>query len=145
MKNNIARPINQLHFSALGCFTRSTMAPFPRLDTYQSERATHVREFIELAIRLGGLINTKSVEAGLAAGVRRENEPAKLEVKKPLLGPGLSAANTELTGQLAPQFALADGRRSDDVVGFRYCLLTTVAFAADLTPTVCTENLICID
>jgi len=97
MKNNIARPINQLHFSALGCFTRSTTAPFPRLDTYQSERAPHVREFIELAIRLGGLINTKSVEAGLAAGVRRENEPAKLEVKKPLLGPGLSAANTELT------------------------------------------------
>ncbi len=89
------------------------MAPFPRLDTYQSERAPHVRKFIELAIRLGGSINTKSVEAGLAAGVRRENEPAKLEVKKPLLGPGLSAANTELTGQLAPQFALADGRRRD--------------------------------
>ena len=48
--------------------------------------AGHVREFIELAIRLGGVINTKAIEAGLAAGQARENAPVKLEVKKPLLG-----------------------------------------------------------
>ena len=38
------------------------------LDTYQSERAPHVREYIELAVRLGGLINTKAM-AGRAAGI----------------------------------------------------------------------------
>jgi 3-(3-hydroxy-phenyl)propionate hydroxylase len=32
------------------------------LDTYQSERAPHVRESIELAVKLGGLINTRAAE-----------------------------------------------------------------------------------
>ena len=104
------------------------------LDTYQSERAPHVREFIEIAIRLGGLINTKAMEPALALGERRESEPLKLDVKKPLLGPGLSAGSTEMAGQLAPQFTLSDGRRSDDVVGYRYCLLTTPAFASTFSP-----------
>jgi 3-(3-hydroxy-phenyl)propionate hydroxylase len=93
------------------------------LDTYQSERAPHVREFIELAIRLGGLINTKAMAAGLAAAEARDNEPAKLEVRKPRLGPGLTAGDDALTGQLAPQFMLRDGRRSDDLVGYRHALL----------------------
>src|SRR5690606_33796754 len=33
-------------------------APDELLDTYESERAPHVREFIETAVRLGGLIQT---------------------------------------------------------------------------------------
>lgn len=93
------------------------------LDTYQSERLPHVREFIELAIRLGGVINTKAIEAGLAAGQARENAPVKLEVKKPLLGPGLAAGDLPLAGHLAPQFTLRDGRRSDDRIGYSDVLL----------------------
>lgn len=93
------------------------------LDSYQSERLPHVREFIELAIRLGGVINTKAIEAGLAAGQARENAPVKLEVKKPLLGPGLALGDLPLAGHLAPQFALKDGRRSDDRVGYSDVLL----------------------
>jgi 3-(3-hydroxy-phenyl)propionate hydroxylase len=93
------------------------------LDTYQSERSPHVREFIELAIRLGGLINTRAVEAALAAGVTCEDAPAKLEVQKPLLGPGLGNSNSGLVGQLAPQFVLANGQRSDDRTGYAHVLL----------------------
>ncbi|WP_456769750.1 bifunctional 3-(3-hydroxy-phenyl)propionate/3-hydroxycinnamic acid hydroxylase MhpA [Bradyrhizobium sp. USDA 3650] len=99
------------------------------LDTYQSERQPHVREFVELAIRLGGLINTKAVEAGLAAGQARENAPVKLEVKKPLLGPGLALSDLPMAGHLAPQFTLHDGRRSDDAIGYAYVLLTESAGA----------------
>ncbi|QOZ09050.1 bifunctional 3-(3-hydroxy-phenyl)propionate/3-hydroxycinnamic acid hydroxylase [Bradyrhizobium sp. CCBAU 51765] len=97
-------------------------APPHLLDTYQSERQPHVREFIELAIRLGGIINTKAIEAGLAAGEMRENAPVKLEVKKPLLGPGLALGDL-LAGHLAPQFALQDGSRSDDRIGYGHVLL----------------------
>lgn len=97
------------------------------LDTYQSERQPHVREFVELAIRLGGLINTKAVEAGLAAGRAREKAPVKLEVKKPLLGPGLAPSDLPLAGHLAPQFTMPDGRRSDDAIGYAYVLLTEAA------------------
>lgn len=99
------------------------------LDTYQSERQPHVREFIELAIRLGGVINTKAIEAGLAAGEARDNAPVKLEVKKPLLGPGLALPDLPLAGQLAPQFALKDGRRSDDRIGYSHVLLVESAAA----------------
>ncbi|WGR74509.1 MULTISPECIES: bifunctional 3-(3-hydroxy-phenyl)propionate/3-hydroxycinnamic acid hydroxylase [unclassified Bradyrhizobium] len=99
------------------------------LDTYQSERLPHVREFIELAIRLGGVINTKAIEAGLAAGEARENAPVKLEVKKPLLGPGLTLNDLPLVGQLAPQFALNDGSRSDDRIGYAHVVLVESAAA----------------
>jgi 3-(3-hydroxy-phenyl)propionate hydroxylase len=99
------------------------------LDTYQSERSPHVREFIELAIRLGGVINTKAAEAGLAAGEARENAPVKLEVRKPPLGPGLVIGSLPLAGYLAPQFTLADGRRSDDRTGYANVLLVEKAAA----------------
>jgi len=104
------------------------------LDTYQSERAPHVREYIELAIRLGGLINTKAMAAGLAAGVPRQDAPAKLDVRTPLLGPGLSAGDTGLVGRLAPQFTLSDGGRSDDRVGYAFALLADASFAGALSP-----------
>ena len=104
----------------------------PLLDTYQTERAPHVREFIELAVRLGGLINTKAMEAALAAGVARDDGSVKLEVQKPLLGPGLSAGNTELAGRLAPQFTLSNGLRSDDQVDYAFALLVDATFVEGL-------------
>ena len=39
------------------------------LDTYQTERAPHMRQYIELAVRLGGLINTKAMEAAVPGSV----------------------------------------------------------------------------
>ena len=35
------------------------------LDSYETERAPHVREYIAMAVRLGGLINTKAMQAAL--------------------------------------------------------------------------------
>jgi 3-(3-hydroxy-phenyl)propionate hydroxylase len=110
----------------LAAVIRDSASP-DMLDTYQSERQPHVREFIELAIRLGGVINTKAIEAGLAAGQARENAPVKLEVKKPLLGPGLVLGDLPLAGRLAPQFMLNDGRRGDDRIGFGHVLLVESA------------------
>lgn len=104
------------------------------LDTYQSERLPHVREFIELAIRLGGVVNTKAIEAGLAAGEARENAPVRLKVKKPLLGPGLAFGDLPLAGHLAPQFVLGDGRRSDDRTGYRHVLLVATTAALPSRP-----------
>jgi 3-(3-hydroxy-phenyl)propionate hydroxylase len=104
------------------------------LDTYQSERSPHVREFIELAIRLGGVINTKALETGLAADEARKDTPVTLEVRKPLLGPGLAIGDLPLAGHLAPQFTLSDRRRSDDHIGFAHVLL--IESAAALAPPV---------
>ncbi|MGJ4952321.1 bifunctional 3-(3-hydroxy-phenyl)propionate/3-hydroxycinnamic acid hydroxylase [Bradyrhizobium sp. HKCCYLS20291] len=93
------------------------------LDSYQSERAPHVREFIEIAIRLGGLINTKAVAAALATGTAQGDGQLKLDVQKPLLGPGPACGDRSLTGKLAPQFRSRDHGRSDDRVGYRFTLL----------------------
>jgi len=102
------------------------------LDTYQRERSPHVREYIELAVKLGGLINTRAAEAAVPGGLERA-EPARMQSLKPLLGPGLAAGATELVGRVAPQPMLPDGRRLDDHVGYRFAALLKPAFLAGLS------------
>ncbi|MGP8120057.1 MAG: bifunctional 3-(3-hydroxy-phenyl)propionate/3-hydroxycinnamic acid hydroxylase [Xanthobacteraceae bacterium] len=106
-------------------------APDSLLDTYQSERSPHVRAYIELAVRLGGLINTRAAEAAVPGGLAR-SEPARMESIKPPLGPGLAAGATDLSGQIAPQPRLADGDRLDDHVGYRFAALLEPNFLASL-------------
>jgi 3-(3-hydroxy-phenyl)propionate hydroxylase len=102
------------------------------LDTYQAERSPHVREYIELAVRLGGLINTKAMEAAVAGAVIEGGEAARMSSIKPRLGPGLAAGWNGPSGQIAPQPHLADGTRLDDRVGYRFAALLRPDFAASL-------------
>jgi len=106
-------------------------SPESLLDTYQSERSPHVRAYIELAVRLGGLINTRAAEAAVPGGLAR-TEPAHMESIKPSLGPGLAAGIGDLTGQVAPQPRLADGTRLDDRIGYHFAALLDPRFSADL-------------
>ena len=102
------------------------------LDAYQTERASHVREYIELAVHLGGLINTKAMEAALPGSVLEGGEAARMTSIRPRLGPGVAAGWNGLAGQIAPQPRLADGTRLDDRVGYRFAALLQPDFAADL-------------
>jgi 3-(3-hydroxy-phenyl)propionate hydroxylase len=102
------------------------------LDTYQTERAPHVREYIELAVRLGGLINTKAMEAAVPGSVLEGGEAARMTSIKPRLGPGLAAGWNGPASQIAPQPRLADGTRLDDRVGYRFAALLRPDFAASL-------------
>jgi 3-(3-hydroxy-phenyl)propionate hydroxylase len=104
------------------------------LDTYQTERAPHVREYIELAVRLGGLINTKAMEAAVPDSVLNGSEVARMTSIKPRLGPGVAAGWNGLAGQIAPQPRLADGTWLDDRVGYRFVALMQPDFAACLQP-----------
>lgn len=101
------------------------------LDTYQSERSPHVREYIELAVRLGGLINTRAAEAAVPGGLAR-SEPAAMQTIKPLLGPGLAAGLPDFVGAVAPQPILPDGSRLDDRVGYRFAAVLDSLFAREL-------------
>ena len=102
------------------------------LDTYQTERAPHVREYIELAVRLGGLINTKATEAAVPRSVLEEGECARMASIKPRLGTGVAGGGNGFAGQLAPQPYLADGARLDDRVGYRFAAMLQPEFAASL-------------
>jgi 3-(3-hydroxy-phenyl)propionate hydroxylase len=100
------------------------------LDTYQAERSPHVREYIDLAVRLGGLINTKSIGSAMAdAG---PEGGASMSSIKPRLGDGLSAGWGGVAGDIAPQPHVQDGTRLDDHVGYGFAAILKPDFAADL-------------
>lgn len=101
------------------------------LDTYQAERSPHVREYIELAVRLGGLINTKAMEAALP-GASPGGEPVRMSSIKPRLGPGLAPGWNGPARSIAPQPRDSDGTRLDDQVGYRFAAVLRPEFAAVL-------------
>ena len=97
-------------------------APDSLLDSYESERSPHVREFIETAVRLGGII-----QATDPAQVERRNaemaaNPQIFHTPQPALGPGVHDGG-EWGGRVAPQPAFDDGRRFDDVIGDHFALV----------------------
>lgn len=94
-------------------------APEALLDSYQSERSPHVRAYIEQAVRLGGLINTRAMEEALALG----GGTARIASIRPRLGPGLAAGWAEASGTIAPQPRLSCGRLLDEAVGGDFALL----------------------
>ncbi|MBB5631545.1 bifunctional 3-(3-hydroxy-phenyl)propionate/3-hydroxycinnamic acid hydroxylase [Sphaerisporangium krabiense] len=86
------------------------------LDTYESERAPHVRPYIVESARQSNMI-----EAFADPAARPEPGPAQvLERYRPLLGPGLVAAPDGVAGQLSPQPRTAEGVLLDDLVGYRF-------------------------
>lgn len=98
-------------------------APDQLLDTYESERSPHVREYINMTIEFGNLINNtaKSVTSGNPTNIGGGQQTvAQL---RPKLGLGISAGDTSKRGRLLPQFLLENGRLLDDVTGYRCALL----------------------
>lgn len=100
-------------------------APVALLDSYQAERAPHAREYIETAVRLGGLINTRAMAAAL--GGSGDDGPVRMRSIAPALG-GFAAP----LGRPVPQPVLADGMRLDDRIGPRFAVLLRPAAAAGL-------------
>ena len=92
------------------------------LDTYESERSPHVREFIETALRLGAVIHATGNDAA-ATSV----EPQQFATPEPRLGPGAHDGSSS-AGRIAPQPAVA-GTLLDDLVGYRDVLVATPEFA----------------
>lgn len=92
-------------------------------DTYQSERIPHVRAYIELAVRLGGLINTRAMEAVVPDAVRKSGQAERMQTIKPKSGPGLLLGENHLVGTIAPQPRNRDGILLDDMVGYDFAVL----------------------
>ena len=92
------------------------------LDSYQQERSPHVRTFIEMAIRLGGLINTIDSRTALAQAESNSEGTARISSITPPLGASdlgeLISSNRPHCGYLFSQPILRDGQRLDDKVGY---------------------------
>jgi len=101
-------------------------APEALLDTYEPERRPHVRAFIELAVRLGDVI--QATDPAVAAERDRrflQGETAVFAFPAPGLGPGLH--DGVLGGTLFPQPRLADGRLLDEAIGNGFAVIGEAA------------------
>ncbi|WP_119419895.1 bifunctional 3-(3-hydroxy-phenyl)propionate/3-hydroxycinnamic acid hydroxylase MhpA [Desertibaculum subflavum] len=89
------------------------------LDTYESERRPHVQTFIDLAVKLGAVIQATDPEAARERDRRfASGAPEMFDYPQPALGPG-----AHRDGRLFPQPRLADGRLLDEAVGNRFAVL----------------------
>ncbi|MDX3905778.1 MAG: bifunctional 3-(3-hydroxy-phenyl)propionate/3-hydroxycinnamic acid hydroxylase [Pigmentiphaga sp.] len=94
------------------------------LDSYEAERAPHVRAFVELAVRLGDIIQTTDPERARERDRRFEaGGPEIFEFPSPALGAGLQYSDRPPVGQPFPQPRMDDGRLMDDVLGYRMAVI----------------------
>jgi len=101
----------------------SSRADDDLLDTYQRERLPHVREYIELAVKFGGIINTKAADVALPNTSTSDENTQRIRVEKPRLGRGFHFGTSDQIGRLIPQPTLIGGGRLDDRVGETFSLL----------------------
>jgi 3-(3-hydroxy-phenyl)propionate hydroxylase len=105
-------------------------APDSLLDTYESERRPHVETFIELAVKLGAILQeTDPVKAAerdrrFAAGAEMFDFP------QPQLGLGARADGPPPVGTIFPQPVLPDGRLMDEAIGPRFAIVGDVDLLA---------------
>ncbi|SCK55380.1 3-(3-hydroxy-phenyl)propionate hydroxylase [Variovorax sp. HW608] len=95
------------------------------LDTYESERKPHVRSLIELAVRLGNIIQTTDPVLAAERDAKFEaGRPEIFELPPQLLGAGaFDPTVPELAGRPFPQPQLDDGRLLDEVLGRRSAVI----------------------
>ena len=100
------------------------------LDTYETERSPHVREFIETAVRLGSVIQTTQADVAMRRDADMATNPQIFATPQPGLGPGAHDGSAH-AGRIGEQPVLADGSRLDDHVGYGYALVVDAAWSAD--------------
>lgn len=101
------------------------------LDSYQSERASHVLEYIRTAVRLGSIIQTTDPQVA----AQRDHQfvdggPQEIVNLAPPLGPGMHHGEAP-AGSLPGQPRLHDGRWLDDVLGNRFAIVCAEHHASD--------------
>ena len=100
-------------------------APDALMDTYESERKPHVRALIELAVRLGNIIQTTDPQQAADRDAKfKAGQPEIFELPPQLLGAGAFDATADgLAGRPFPQPRLEDGRLLDELLGRRSAVI----------------------
>jgi 3-(3-hydroxy-phenyl)propionate hydroxylase len=98
-------------------------APDSLLDTYESERAPHIRAFIELAVKLGAVLQETDPAAAAARDARFAAGAEMFDFPQPQLGPGCRSDAPPPVGTIFPQPRLPDGRLMDEAIGQRFAIV----------------------
>lgn len=101
------------------------------LDSYETERKPNAREYIQTAVRLGGLINTAGTEEALRAALPSADGSARMESIAPPIGPGLGVGDK--SGRLFGQPRLSDGTLMDDLYRHQFVVVAEDTLAEGLT------------
>jgi 3-(3-hydroxy-phenyl)propionate hydroxylase len=109
-------------------------APDSLLDTYESERRPHVTTFIDLAVRLGAVIQATDPVAVAARDRRFAEGPQTFDFPQPQLGPGCRNDAPTPVGTIFPQPRLSDGRLMDEAIGQRFAIVGETTLLAHLRP-----------
>ena len=98
------------------------------LDTYESERSPHVHAFIDLAVRLGDIIQTTDPEAARQRDAKfKAGQPEMFQFPAPRLGPGVWQGDAAAVGRVFPQPRLRDGQLLDTRLGSHFAVLGDAA------------------
>ena len=104
------------------------------LNTYESERSPHVHAFIDLAVRLGDIIQTTDPQAAQERDAKfKAGQPTIFEFPAPRLGPGVWLGEAAPVGQIFPQPELADGRLLDQALGLHFAVIGTKEVLAQVS------------
>jgi 3-(3-hydroxy-phenyl)propionate hydroxylase len=94
------------------------------LDSYGSERAPHVHAFIDLAVKLGDIIQTTDPQAARERDAKfKAGQPEIFQFPAPRLGPGVWQGDSSPVAQVFPQPLLADGRLLDTALGLHFAVI----------------------
>jgi len=110
-------------------------APDTLLDSYESERSPHVREFISTAVRLGRVIQETDPAKVQQRDAEMSRSPEMFYTPDPALGPGAhegmgnDGQGSMHAGRIAAQPILENGQRLDDCIGYDFALILTPELA----------------
>ena len=94
------------------------------LNSYGSERAPHVHAFIDLAVKLGDIIQTTDPQAARERDAKfKAGQPEIFQFPAPRLGPGMWQGDSAPVAQVFPQPRLADGRLLDGMLGLNFAVI----------------------
>jgi 3-(3-hydroxy-phenyl)propionate hydroxylase len=103
------------------------------LDTYESERRPHVSTFIQVAVRLGHIIQTMDPEAVRQRDDAFRNNPEVFDPPSPRLGPGLNVGAHAAVGACFPRLVLANGVPLDQEVGARFAIIASAGLLGQVS------------
>lgn len=95
------------------------------LDTYEEERSPHVKAFIELAVKIGDLIQTTDPELAKERDEQLlSDKPTIFQFPTPQLGPGFWRGTHPSLGTIFPQPQIQSHQRMDEEIGSNFAILT---------------------
>ncbi len=84
------------------------------LDTYQTERFSNVKEYIETTMRMGEFVNAVGSDK-ITDNISSDSDGTKkMQSIKPKLGSGLGSNNDQNRGKIFPQLKMKNGKRLDE-------------------------------